>query len=90
MKTVSDDRISEIIREEINALDFFNGLNARSGGLTPWDASTKMERMGPSRAACAQGTIPTRDIKFHSYDDWVRNYKPKGISYKEYMEIPFY
>lgn len=83
---MTDDRIREIIREEVNALDFFKGINA-SHGLTPWDAETKMDRMQPSNAARSQGSIPSREFKLHSYQDWIKNYKPQGISYQEYIKM---
>ena len=84
---ITSKRISEIIREEVNALDFFNGLNKSNGGLTPWDASTKMDRMQPSNAMRSNGSMSARDVKYHSYLDWVQNYKPKGISYQQYREM---
>ena len=83
---MTDDRIREIIREEVDALDFFGGINA-SHGLTPWDAEGREERFKPSNASRSQGSVPTRDFKVHSYGDWIKNYKPKGISYQEYMKM---
>ena len=84
---ITSKRISEIIREEVNALDFFNDLNSRSNSLTPWDASTKMERMQPSNASRSNGSMGAREVKYHSYLDWVQNYKPQGISYQQYREM---
>lgn len=84
---IDSKRISEIIREEVNALDFFNNLNQRSGDLTPWDSETKMDRMRPSNASRSKGSIPTNDFRVHTYQDWVQNYKPKGISYQQYREM---
>lgn len=78
-------RIDRIIRESIE--DFLNGINQRNGGLTPWDAETKMDRMHPSNASRSRGSVPTMDVRYHSYNDWVRNYKPQGISYQKYMEM---
>ena len=83
---MNDKRIREIIREEVDALEFFNGINDRNGGLTPWNPDTKMERMQPSRASRAN-KLPTNDFRVHSYADWIKNYKPKGISYQEYMKM---
>lgn len=83
---MTDGRIREIIREEVDALDFFKGINA-SHGLTPWGAETKMDRMQPSNAARSQGSIPSREFKLHSYQDWIKNYKPQGISYQEYIKM---
>jgi hypothetical protein len=80
-------RISEIIREEVNALDFFNDLNSRSNGLTPWDAEGKMDRMQPSNASRSKGSIPTNDFRVHSYADWLQNWKHRGISYSKYMQM---
>jgi hypothetical protein len=79
-------RIREIIREEVDALDFFNGINQENGGLTAWNPETKMERMQPSNASRANYMPPKKDFRLHSYDDWVKNYKPKGISYKDYID----
>jgi hypothetical protein len=31
--------------------------------------------------------MPSRDVNYHSYADWVKNYKGKGISYQEYMQM---
>ena len=84
---ISNDRMREIIREEIDALDFFNGINNQNGGLTPWDAETKMDRMQPSNASRSYGNVPTKEFKIHSYQDWLKNYKGKGISYSDYIEM---
>ena len=84
---MTNKRISEIIREEVDALDFFQGLNSRSNSLTPWDVDTKMDRMQPSNAMRSKGTMAPRDVHYHSYQDWVRNYKPQGISYQQYREM---
>ncbi len=66
-------RIDRIIRESIE--DFLNGLNA-NGGLTPWDAETKMDRMRPSNASRSKGTVPTRDYGvIRGYNDWRDNFK---------------
>ena len=80
-------RIREIIREEVSALDFFNGINQENGGLTAWNPETKMERMQPSNASRANYMPPKKYFRLHSYDDWVKNYKPKGISYKDYIDM---
>ena len=80
-------RIREIIREEVDALEFFNGINQSNGGLTPWNPSTKMERMQPSNASRANYTPPKKDFRLHSYEDWVTNYKPNGISYRDYIDM---
>ena len=84
---MTNKRISEIIREEIDALDFFQGLNNRSNDLTPWDSEGKMDRMQPSRAARSKGSVPTNDFRVHSYADWFQNWKPSGISYSKYMQM---
>jgi hypothetical protein len=84
---MNDVRIGEIIREEIDALDFFNGINKSNGGLTPWDAESKMDRMQPSNAMRSKGSMSPREFKMHTYQDWVQNYKPKGISYQQYREM---
>ena len=84
---MNDRRIREIIREEVDALDFFNGINQQSGGLTPWNPDTKMERMQPINASRANYMPPRSDFKLHTYADWVKNYKPRGISYSEYMKM---
>ena len=84
---MTNKRISEIIREEVDALDFFQGLNSRSNSLTPWDVDTKMDRMQPSNAMRSKGSMPPREFKMHTYQDWVRNYKPQGISYQQYTEM---
>lgn len=83
---ISSNRIREIIREEVDALDFFNDINQQHGSLTPWDAETKMDRMQPSNASRAN-CMPSRNVNYHSYADWVKNYKGKGISYQEYMQM---
>ena len=73
---MDDVRIGEIIREEIDALDFFNGINKSNGGLTPWDAETKMDRMHPSNASRSNGSVPTRDYGvIRGYNDWRDNFK---------------
>lgn len=85
-----DEKIKQAIRESINEMDateFFSGLNKRNGEITPWNPETKMERMKPSRASRAN-CVPTKgDFKLHTYQDWVSNYKPQGISYQEYRNI---
>ena len=83
---MDDNRIREIIREEVDALEFFGNLN-HGHELTPWNPETKMERMQPTNAARSQGSVPTREFKIHSYQDWIKNYKPQGISYGEYMQM---
>jgi hypothetical protein len=80
-------RIHEIIMEEVNALDFFNSINKQSGELTPWNPETKMERMQPSNASRANYMPPRSDFKLHTYADWIKNYKPRGISYSEYIKM---
>lgn len=79
-------RISEIIREEISALDFFTRLNQQSGEMSPWDASTKMERMKPINAHRSKGNIPTRDYGvLRGYNDWSKNYR--GVmTYPQYCD----
>ena len=84
---MTNKRISEIIKEEIDALDFFQGLNNMSNDLTPWDSEDKMDRMQPSRAARSKGSVPTNDFRVHSYADWLQNWKPRGISYSKYMQM---
>jgi len=79
-------RISEIIREEIDALEFFSNLNKQSGELKPWDAATKMDRMKPINAHRSKGSIPTRDYGIiRGYNDWKLNYSDK-ITYPQYCE----
>jgi hypothetical protein len=81
---ITDKRISEIIREEVNALDFFKALNQQSGELTPWDAETKMERMKPTNAMKSKGGIPTRDYGvIRGYNDWSENFRDR-MTYPEY------
>ena len=95
MKRKIDSKIERIIREEIEALceddndmvDFFNSLNKRGGGLTPWGKEGREERFMPSNASRSKGTIPTKDFKIHTYQDWVGNHKPNGVSYAEYMKM---
>ena len=83
---MNDRRIREIIREEVDALDFFNGINQRSGELTPWNPDTKMERMQPSNAARSSGSVPTRDIGvMRGYNDWSKNFRD-AMSYPQYCE----
>ena len=84
---MTNKRISEIIREEIDALDFFQGLNDRSNDLTPWDSEGKMDRMQPSQAARSKGSMPPSEVNYHSYADWLQNWKPRGISYSKYMQM---
>ena len=73
---LSNERISKIIREEVDALEFFQGLNDVNGGLTPWDASTKMDRMQPTNAMRSSGSVPTRDYgAIRGYNDWRDNFK---------------
>lgn len=86
MYKMDDNRIREIIREEVDAMKFFDGINRSNGGLTPWNPETKMDRMQPTNASRAK-KLPTNDFKIHSYQDWIRNYKSKGISYGEYMKM---
>ena len=77
-------RINEIIKEEIRALDFLNGLNKSNGGLTPWDAETKMDRMQPSNASRSKGTMPPREYGvIRGYNDWNKNYR-------DMMDYPSY
>ena len=83
---MNDRRIREIIREEVNALDFFNGINQRSGELTPWNPDTKMERMRPGNAARSKGNIPTKDIGvMRGYNDWNKNFRD-AMTYPQYCE----
>lgn len=90
---ITNRRISEIIREsiemvcEMDAVDFFSNLNKQNGGLTAWNPATKMDRMQPTSAMKSKGTVPTKPFKMHSRLDWARNYRGKGISYEEYMEM---
>jgi hypothetical protein len=86
-------RISEIIREaiasrldEIDAVDFFNGLNKQSGSLTPWDAEGKMDRMRPSNASRSSGSMPPRDFGvIRGYNDWRENFK-NVMDYPQYCQ----
>ena len=83
---LSSERIHRAIMESIeDTVKEFEKINSRHQ-LTPWDPATKMDRMRPGKAARAEYKQP-KDFKIHSYDDWVRNYKPQGISWKEYNNI---
>ena len=83
---ISDKRIHEIIMEEINALDFFDGLNKSNGGLTPWDAEGKMDRMQPSNAARSNGSMPPRDFGvIRGYNDWRETFK-QVMDYPQYCK----
>lgn len=88
---LSKERLHRVIMESINKMDMdvvdaFKDINSRNP-LTPWDPETKMERMRPGNAARAMNIKPAKDFKIHTYDDWVRNYKPQGISWKEYEKM---
>lgn len=77
-------RIREIIREEVDALEFFNGINQSNGGLTPWNPDTKMERMQPSNASRSNGSVPTREYGvIRGYNDWSANFKGE-MTYPQY------
>ena len=77
----------EIFPDIKDMVDFFNSLNKRGGGLTPWGKEGREERFMPSNASRSKGTIPTKDFKIHTYQDWVGNHKPNGVSYAEYMKM---
>lgn len=84
---LSSERIHRAIIESIeDTVKEFEKINSRHQ-LTPWDPATKMDRMRPTNASRAMCNTPVKDFKIHSYDDWVRNYKPQGISWKEYNSI---
>ena len=81
---MNKDRIREIIREEVDALEFFNGINQSNGGLTAWNPETKMERMQPSKASRSNGSVPTRDYGImRGYNDWNANFKD-SMTYPQY------
>ena len=81
---MNKDRIREIIREEVDALEFFNGINQSNGGLTAWKPETKMERMQPSKASRSNGSVPTRDYGImRGYNDWNANFKD-SMTYPQY------
>lgn len=83
---MNDRRIREIIREEVDALDFFNDINKRSGDLTPWNPETKMERMQPGNAARSRGSAPTKDFGvIRGYNDWDKNFRDV-MTYPQYCE----
>jgi hypothetical protein len=83
---MNDRRIREIIREEVDALDFFGGINQRSGGLTPWDSEGKMGRMQPINASRSNGSVPTKDIGvIRGYNDWSKNFRD-AMTYPQYCE----
>ena len=90
---MTNSRISEIIREaiasrlnEVDVVDFFNGLNKQSGGLTPWDAEGKMDRMRPSNASRSNGSVPTNDYGvIRGYNDWRENFK-HVMDYPQYCQ----
>ena len=86
---LSEERIHRVLMETLDdTVKEFEKINSRHP-LTPWNPATKMERMKPGNAARSKGTIPSKDFRIHSYDDWKANYKPQGISWEEYknMEI---
>ncbi len=79
-------RIREIIREEDDELDFFNGINQENGGLTAWNPETKMERMQPSNAARSRGSVPTKNIGvIRGYNDWDKNFRD-AMTYPQYCQ----
>ena len=79
---MNSNRIREIIREEVE--DFLNDLNS-SSTWTPWDASTKMDRMKPTNAMKAP-IIPNGDYGvIRGYRDWNENYEDV-MDYPTYCE----
>lgn len=83
---MDDNRIHEIIREEVDALEFFGNLN-HGHELTPWNHETKMDRMHPSRASRSNGSMsPNRDVIYRGYDDWDMNYRDR-MSYPDYCKM---
>lgn len=82
---MTNKRISEIIKEEIDALDFFQGLNNRGNDLTPWDSEGKMDRMQPSNAARSKGNMPPREYIPRGYNDWKENYS-HVMDYAQYRK----
>ncbi len=82
-------KIDKIIMEEIDAVAAFNDINKRNP-LTPWDPETRMDRMNPGNAARVKGGArfsKGKAPKYHSYQDWLDNYKPDGISWDEYNNM---
>lgn len=55
-------------------------------GLTPEEG--KRLRMQPGNAAKATVKPVKNKFKYHNYNNWRDYYKPKGISYQEYLDIP--
>jgi hypothetical protein len=93
---LTEERINQIIEGEIE--DFFRNLNSQSDWKS-WaetDAENgisheegRRQRFQPGNAACAPYIPSKHDFKLHTYEDWVKNYKPRGITYQQYREIEF-
>ena len=96
---LSDGYIGQIIREsidkvlaeqdgDVDAVDFFNGINRQHGNLTAWNPETKMERMNPGHAARVNGGArfsKGKEPRYHSIKDWQDNYP--HLKWKEYCDL---
>ena len=77
--------INKVIREAYEIDNAPNGWHDwretdEANGITPEQG--KAIRMQPGNAARSKGTIPTRDFKIPSRDEWLSEYP--NMSYAEY------
>ena len=82
--------INKIIKETID--EYLNETEVKQ--FTPYSkeqaAINKMGigRMGnPSYDRANKAPTAAKSIKYHSYNDWFKNYKPKGISWADYQKM---
>ena len=84
--------IDRIITESINKVIEAKVVDT----FTPYTPEqAKINKMGigrmgnPSYDASKKADTRAKNVNYHSYDDWKANYKPKGVSWKEYNEMEF-
>ena len=89
---ISEKRLNQVIKESINkvlregVVDTFTPYSKEQAAIN----KAAIGNVGnPSYDAANKANTKAKNTNYHSYNDWVVNYKPKGISWAEYnsMEI---
>lgn len=82
--------IEQAIQESIN--EFLNeNIVDKFTPYTPEQA--KINKMGigrmgnPSYDKANKAYTTANTVKYHSYNDWYENYKPKGVTWAEYQKM---
>ena len=91
---ISEKRLNQVIKESINKVLAEAEWTEVHGSVgEPYDArqaainKAAIGRVGnKSYDDAKKADTSAKHVKYHSYEDWKANHKPKGVSWKEYNE----